>query len=228
MTDTISIDEQFQLPVAPDTAFIKLHFAGEGMTLVDASKSVAQKVADAKQHLTREYDQITSIDTYDVYTGQKDDGIRSESQAFPRPLVVQGLLVSLPPADQLSLCNIADDLIKQGAQPSNPHRRSYISDTLDSALLFGVVNHQPHESEAIAACIDAARQRAHTSASAATFKIGELKSISNVKVEPSCAEPFKKDYIHIRRSFPTPFLSPTPAKVLFCASLTAEFTLVAS
>ncbi len=50
--------------------------------------------------------------------------------------------------------------------------------------------------------------------------------IRDVTVEPSVGDPFHKEFSHVRRAFPTRFLSPTPHKVLILASLVAKYETV--
>ncbi len=223
--NSISINASFDLEAAPDCTLIKLHFTGEGMTLEDAVATAQRKVAEATDTLKTNHSSIESIHVIDVYFGQKEDRIRSEAQSFPRPLVVQGVLIVTSPADTSVHYRIVDDGIKRGALLENPQRRSYFSDTLDSAILYGLVDSEKHESSAIEGCLKEAAKRARRIATCAGKKFGELISVSNASVEPSMGEPLRKDYSYICRSLPTKFLSPTPQKVILSAKLVATFEI---
>jgi hypothetical protein len=225
---SISVREQFNLEVTPDVALIKLHVTGEGMLMVDAVESAQKKVAELTERLKSNHQRIDSIDVFDVYFGQKEERFRTEAQAYPRPLVVQGILISARPDEPAALYRMLDDGIKRGAMLDVPHRRSYMSDTLDSALLFGLVNREPHEQEAVSRCLKRAEERIRLVAAASRKKVGNLIEVSGVSVEPSMRDAYKSDYVHVRRTFPTPFLSPTPHKVIICATLTAKFALLES
>jgi hypothetical protein len=152
--------------------------------------------------------------------------LRSESPAYPRPLVVQGVLITVPPDDPPVLYRIMDEAIKRGALLDGPQRRSYLNSILDSALLFGVLDSERHEGEAARQCLKRAEARCRALAHHAGTKVGKLIEISGVSVEPSMGDPFHKDFVHIRRTFPTRFLSPTPDKVVICATLTAKYELL--
>jgi uncharacterized protein YggE len=233
MTETvarsISVQERFDLEARPDVAVIKFHFTGEGMSMEDAVVNVRKKVSEAIETLKSKHDAIRNITVFDIYFGQKEERLRGEgAHAFPRPLVVQGVLLTAPPDELRTLYRIVDDGIRCGAVLSCPHSRSYLSDTLDSSLLFGLVDSEKDQHEAIERCLNRAAHRSQLAASSAGQKIGKLMTVSDVAVEPSMSEPFRWDYGHIRRSFPTRFLSPTPQTVLLCASLTAKFELLDS
>ena len=223
---SISVNEHFDLQAEPDIALIKLHFTGEGMTMEDAVAHARKKVAEATETLKADHKAIESITVFDIYFGQKEERLRSEPQAFPRPLVVQGMLITAPPDDQQSLYRILDDGIKRGAMLDNPHRPHYMSDILDSALLFGLRDSEKQEREAVERCLRRAEHRSRATASAAGKAIGKLIEISGVAVEPSMPKSFREDSVHIRRSFPTRFLSPTPRKVVLSASLAATYELL--
>jgi uncharacterized protein YggE len=222
---SISVSEQLDLEAKPDIASIKLHVTGEGITMEDAVASARKRVAETTEALKTNHKAISNITILDVYFGQKEERYRTEPQSFPRPLVVQGVLIAARPDDQKTLYRIIDDGIKHGAVLDSPHRHSYMSDILDSALLFGLVDSEKYEQEAVERCLRRAEHRIRATASAAQKTIGKLIEVSGVTVEPSLSEPFRKDYVHIRRSFPTQFLSPTPQKVLLSAKLTAKFEL---
>ncbi len=222
---SISINATFDHEAAPDCALIKLHFTGEGMTLEDAVANVQRKVAEATEALRTIYTSIHSIHVFDIYFGQKEDRVRSEAQSFPRPLVVQGALVRTSPADTSTHYKIVDDGIKRGALLENPHRPSYFSDTLDSAILYGLIDSQQHESIAIEACLKVAAKRASTIATGIGKKLGDLISTANGSVDPSMGDPLRKDYSYICRCLPTKFLSPTPQKVILTAKLTATYSI---
>jgi Protein of unknown function (DUF541) len=225
-TPSISVKEQISLEVKPDVALIKLHVTGEGMLMVDAVESARNKVAEITERLKSAHDRIERIDIFDVYFGQKEERFRAEAQAYPRPLVIQGILVTARPDEPTALYRIMDDGIKRGAILGNPHGRSYMTDTLDSSLLFGLVASEPHEQEAIHLCLKRAEQRCGVVAAATHQKVGKLLEVSGVTVEPSMRDAFKSDFVHIRRTFPTTFLSPTPHKVLICATLTAKYAVL--
>jgi uncharacterized protein YggE len=223
--NSISINVTFDLEAAPDCALIKLHFTGEGMTLEDAVATAQRKVAEATSALKANHSSIESIHVVDVYVGQKADRIRSEAQAFPRPLVVQGVLIVTSPADTSAHYRIVDDGVKRGALLENPQRPSYLADMLDSAILYGLVASEKYESMAIEGCLKQAAERGRSIATCAGKKLGELISVSNGIVEPSVGEPVRKDYSYVCKSLPTKFLSPTPQKVILSAKLTVAFEM---
>ena len=222
---SISIKERFDLEAKPDVALIKFNFAGEGLTMEDAVANAGKKVGEAREAFRTDHSAIQSIAEFDVYFGQKEDGLRAEPQAFPRPLVVQGLLITANPEDQAALFRIIDDGIKRGAVLNSPHRRSYMSNALDSALLFGLVDSEQCEQAAVERCLKNAEHRSRATASSVGKTVGKLIRVSDVIVEPRMPQQFKVEYAHIRRSFPTGFLSPTPQNVLLCASLVATYEL---
>lgn len=223
--NSISTNASFDLEVAPDCTLIKLHFSGEGMSLEDAVANVQRKVTEATETLKRNHSSIESIQVIDVYFGQKEDRIRSEAQSFPRPLVVQGVLIRTSPADRIIHYRIVDDGIKGGALLENPHRPSYFSDTLDSAILYGLVDSEKHQSIAIEGCLKEAATRAGRIASGIGKQLGDLISVSNVSIEPSMGDPLRKDYSYICRSLPTKFLSPTPQRVILSAKIHATYSI---
>ena len=223
--NTISINASFDHEVAPDCTLIKLHFTGEGMTLEDAVATAQRKIAEATAALKANHASIESIHVIDVYFGQKEDRIRSEAQAFPRPLVVQGVLIVTSPADTSVHYRIVDDGVKRGALLENPQRRSYLADTLDSAILYGLVASEKHESMAIEGCLKQAAELGRNIALCAGKRLGKLISVSNGIVEPSMGEPLRRDYSYLCKSLPTKFLSPTPLKVILSAKLTATFEM---
>lgn len=227
-TPSISVKEKFSLEAKPDVALIKLHVIGEGMGMADAVDNVRKKVAEITQALKSAYQQIERIDTFDVYFGQKEERLGSESLAYPRPLVVQGILITASPDDPTALYGIIDEGIKRGALLNSSLRRSYLSGMLDSALLFGLLGSEPHEAQAVEQCLKRAEARCSLLATAAGKRVGELIEVSDVSVEPSVGEPFHQNFAHIRRSFPTRFLSPTPHKVVICATLNARHELLDS
>jgi uncharacterized protein YggE len=223
---SISIKEQASIEAKPDVAFVKLHIAGEAVSIADAVESVQQKMVDLGEHLKNVYKQIRQVDVYDVYFGQKQERFGAESQTYPRPLVVRGLLVTANPDDLAALHRIIDDGIKKGALLANPQRTpAYLSGSLESALLFGLIASEEHERRAVEECLNRARERGRSLAAAAGRELGELIDIRDVTVEPSVGDPFHKEFSHVRRVFPTRFLSPTPHKVLIFASLTAKYEM---
>jgi uncharacterized protein YggE len=223
--NSISISANFDLEVVPDCALIRLHFTGEGMTLEDAVATAQRKVTEATSALKANHSSIESIHVVDIYVGQKADRIRSEAQSFPRPLVVQGVLIVTSPADTSALYRIVDDGVKRGALLENPQRPSYLADALDSAILYGLVASEKYESMAIEGCLKNAAKRGSIIAACAGKKLGELVSVSNGIVEPSMGESLRKDYSYICKSLPTKFLSPTPQKVILSAKVTVTFEL---
>lgn len=225
-TPSISVKEQYSLETKPDVALIKLYILGEGMLMGDAVENVRKKVAEISETFKSAHRQIERIDTFDVYLGQKEERLRGESPAYPRPLVVQGILITARPDDPAVLHRIMDEGIKRGALLDNPNRRTYMSNILDSALLFGLLASEQHEGHAVAQCIKRAEARCRALATSSGRRVGKLIEFSGVLVEPSMGEPFHKDFVHIRCSFPTRFLSPTPDKVVICASLTARYELL--
>jgi uncharacterized protein YggE len=225
-TPSISVKEQYILEAKPDVALVKLYVLGEGMLMGDAVENVRKKVAEISEAFKSAHRQIERIDTFDVYLGQKEERLRSESPAYPRPLVVQGVLITARPDDPAELHRIMDEAIKRGALLDGPQRRSYLTNILDSALLFGVLDSERYEGEAAQQCLKRAEARARGLANHAGKRVGKLIEISGVAVEPSMGDPFHKDFVHIRRTFPTRFLSPTPDKVVICAVLTAKFELL--
>jgi hypothetical protein len=107
----------------------------------------------------------------------------------------------------------------------NPQRRSYLSDALDSAILYGVIDSETCESMAIEGCLKIAKERGKLIANCSGKNLGKLVAISNVIVEPSMGEPLRKDYSYISKCLPTKFLSPTPQKVIISAKLLATFEI---
>lgn len=220
---SISVKEQYSLEVKPDVALIKLYVLGEGVLMADAVRDVRKKVAEFSDVLKSAYRQIERIETFDVYLGQKEDRLRGESAAYPRPLVVQGILITARPEELAGLHGILDDGIKRGAMLTSPHRTSYLSNILDSALLFGLLSSERYEGQAVEHCMKRAEARCRALAVAAGRRVGKLIEVSNASVEPSMGDPFHRDFVHVRRSFPTRFLSPTPDKVVISATLTAKY-----
>jgi hypothetical protein len=225
-TPSISVKEQFWLEAKPDIALIKLYVLGEGMLMGDAVENVRKKVAEIGETCKGAHRQIERIDTFDVYLGQKEEHLRNESAAYPRPLVVQGVLITARPDDPAALHRIMDEGIKRGALLDSPHRRPYVSSNLDSALLFGLLASERHEGQVVEQCLKRAEARCRALATAAGRRVGKLIGLGDVLVEPSMGDPFHRDFAHIRRSFPTRFLSPTPDKVVLCATLTARYELL--
>ncbi len=223
--NSISVNTSFDLEAKPDCAIIKLHFTGQGMTLEDAAATVHRKVAEATDAIKRNHASIQSIHVFDVHIGQKEDRMRLEAESFPRPLVVQGVLIVTSPTDPSVHYRIVDDGIKLGALLENPHRRPYLSNTLDSAILYGLIHCEKHESAAIEGCLKDAAVRSHMVATCSSKKLGKLLSISSVIVEPSMGELMRKDYSYICKSLPTKYLSPTPQKVILSAKLMATFEM---
>ncbi len=223
LSNSISVQSIFDLEAAPDCGLIKLHFTGEGMTLEDAVATAHRKVMEAKEGLQSNHSSIQSIRVFNVYVGQKEDRLRSEALSFPRPLVVQGVLIVTSPTDYSAQYRIVDEGIKRGAFLENPQRRPYMSDSLDSAILYGVVDSEKHVKTALEKCLERAASLAHTIADCSGKRIGKLISISGASVESSMNEIFRKDYSHISKSFPTKFLSPTPEKVILSAKLVATY-----
>ncbi len=224
ISNSISINATFDHEVNPDCALIKLHFTGEGITLEDAVANVQRKVEEATAALKSIHTSIDSIQVFDVYFGQKEDRVRSEAQSYPRPLVVQGVLVRTSPEDPSAHYRIVDDGIRRGALLENPHRPSYLSDTLDSAILYGLIESEVHESLAIEGCLKVAAKRASTIAFGIGKKLGDLISTTNAGIDPSMGDPLRKDYAYICRCLPTKFLSPTHQKVVLTAKLTATYS----
>ena len=221
---SVSIKEQANIAATPDVAFVKLHIAGEGVSISDAVENVQQKTVELGEYLRETYKQIRQVDVYDVYFGQKQERLGVESHSFPRPLVVRGLLVTADPGDLTALHRVIDDGVKKGALLMNPQRfPPYINGSLESALLFGLIASEEQERRAIEECLNRAGNRAGRLAAAAGRELGELIDISDVTVEPSVGDPFHKEFAHVRRAFPTRFLSTTPHKVLVVASLTAKY-----
>jgi uncharacterized protein YggE len=225
---SISVKAQSSIEAKPDVALVKLHVAGEGVSIVDAVESVQQKTVELGEHLRNTYKQIRQIDIFDVYFGQKQERLGAESHAYPRPLVVRGLLVTAEPDDSAALHRIIDEAVKKGALLTNPQRNpAYVlGGLLDSALLFGLIASEEHERRAVEECLNRAAMHGRNLASAAGRELGGLTEIRDVTVEPSVGEPFHKEFSHIRRLFPTRFLSATPHKVLILASLIAKYDTV--
>ncbi len=225
VANSISVHSCFDLAATPDCTLIKLHFAGEGMTLEDAVATVERKVTEATQMLKEKYPAIESIEAIHLYLGQKEDRLRSETQAFPRPLVVQGVFIRMAPVD-LSVANrIVDECIKRGALLENPHRNSYLSSTLDSAILYGLIDSDAYESLAMEGCVKQAAHLAGMIALRIGKKLGELISVSNGIVEPGMGPPLRNDYAYLSRSLPTLYLSPTPEKVILTAKIVATYSI---
>ncbi len=153
---SISVKEQTSIEAKPDVAFVKLHVAGEGVSITDAVESVQQKTVELGEHLKNTYKQIRQIDVYDVYFGQKQERFGGESQAYPRPLVVRGLLVTADTNDSAALHRIIDEAVKKGALLTNPQRNPayMLGGVLDSALLFGLIASEEHERRAVEECLN--------------------------------------------------------------------------
>ncbi len=227
-TPSIAVQEEFNLEVKPDIAIVKLYLTGEGMLMEDAAKDARRKVAEMAETLQGSHEQIDRIDVFDVYFGQQESSYSSKSVAYAPPLVIQGLLITVPPDDPAALYRIIDDGLKQGALLNNSLGHSCLVDSiLGSALLYGLADSKPHEQEAIDRCLKLAEARGRTLAAAAGKRLGKLIDIS-ASVEPSMGDPFQYDLAHIRRTFPTRFLSPTAHKVIICASLHARYELAES
>lgn len=222
---SISIKEQFRVEARPDVALIKLFVVGEGMVMVDAVGNVRNKVAEISDTFKSAHPLIERIEAFDVYLGQKEERLRNEPTAFPRPLAVQGILITARPDDSAALHRIIDDGIKRGALLDTPHRRSYLNNYLDSALIFGLIASERHEGHAVEQCLRRAEARGRATAAAAGKRLGKLIELADVLVE-SVGDPFHREFAHIKRSFPTRFLSPTPEKVIISASLTARYELL--
>ncbi len=232
-TPSISVKEQFYLEAKPDVALVKLYVLGEGMLLVDAVENVRKKVAEISETVKSGHPQVERIDTFDIHLGDKEERLRGESALSPRPLIVQstlivqGILITASPQDPAALHRIMDVGIKHGALLNAPHHRfTYLSSNLDSALLFGLRASERHEGQAVEQCIKRAEARCRALATCAGRRVGQLIEVSDVVVEATTGSPFRKDFAHISGSFPTRFLSPTPDKVVICASLTARYELL--
>jgi uncharacterized protein YggE len=223
---TISAKEQYNLEAKPDIALVKLYVTGEGMFIADAVENVHKKVSEICEALQSAHPQIQEIETFDVHFGQKEERFRNESTAYPRPLVVQGLLITSRPDEPTVLHRILDEGIKRGAMLDSPQRPSFTNQLVNSALLYGLIDSESHEKQAVEQCLKRADARCRALAAAIGKKIGKLTGVANVSVESSVGDPFQRDYVHVKRSFPTRFLSPAPDKVVICASLTASYELL--
>ncbi len=105
-----------------------------------------------------------------------------------------------------------------GALLENPHRNSYLSSTLDSAILYGLIDSDAYESLAMEGCVKQAAHLAGMIALRIGKKLGELISVSNGIVEPGMGPPLRKEYAYLSRSLPTLYLSPTPEKIILSAN----------
>lgn len=223
---TVSAKERSSLAVKPDVAFVKLHVVGDGMLMQDAVASAKQKAAEITDALRKTNSPIDRIDVFDVYSGQKEERLRSDPSAYPRPQFVLGILVSTSPDDLDALHKMVDEGIKRGALLENPHQRSYLMTGLDSALLFGLASSGPHENQVIMQCLDCVRARCKAIAEGLGRKIGRLLKVSDAVIEPAGGEPFGREFAHIERTFPTRYLSPSPDKVVLRVTLGATYELV--
>jgi uncharacterized protein YggE len=223
---TLSVHVSYTLAVKPDCALIKFHFTGEGMTLEDSVASVHKKVHEVIEYLKSNHASIRTIQVFDIYFGQKEDRLRSEPQSFPRPLVVQGVLVETSPTDSVAQYRIVDDGIKRGAILDSPHNRSYLNSDFNSSILYGLIDSEEHEVAAIKGCLKQSASRAAAIAGSAGKRFGKLVSVDEAKVESSASEVFHRDSTHISKSFPTRFLSPTPQHVVLIAKLKATYELL--
>jgi uncharacterized protein YggE len=224
---SISIKERARVEAKPDVALLKFHVAGEGVSMTDAVESVERRVIELGEYLKNAYKEIRQVDVFDAYFGQKQDRLGAEPQPYPRPLVVRGLLVTTSPDDSSMLHHIIDDGVKKGALLTNPQRHpAIIHSALESALLFGLVASEEHERRAVEECLKGAATRGRNIAAAAGRQLGELIRIADATVEPSVGEPFPKEFAHVRRAFPTQFLSVTAHKVMVFASLTATYEIL--
>lgn len=225
IADSVSVEAVFDQEATPDSTLIRLYFTGEGITLEDSAAAAQRKASEAIAAIRANHPSIQQIDAVDVTFGQKEDRIRQESQAFPRPLAVQGVLIITSPADTVAHYRIVDDGIRRGALLEHPQNRSFFSDMLNNPILYGLIASGKYESMAVEGCLKAATERARVIAACAGKRPGKLISVSGGSVEPGSGEPLERDYSSICRSLPTRFLSPSPHKVVLSAKLTATFAL---
>ncbi len=87
VANSISVHSCFDLAATPDCTLIKLHFAGEGMTLEDAVATVERKVTEATQMLKENYPRSRALKRSIFILGKKRIAFDLKRSPFRAPLL---------------------------------------------------------------------------------------------------------------------------------------------
>jgi uncharacterized protein YggE len=164
----------------PDVAYITLYIRADGALLQDAAKEAAAKVEQLQRALRDTYgSEIHDINTKDVHVGdgkpQVGMAIVRDKTNPPRPEVVKGILIAIPPKPELAI-RIVDSACRMGCLMANPAGTPLAHPF--SVILYGLVAVEDAEQEAIALAIAEAKDKASRIAKGFQKSIGAVKHVS--------------------------------------------------
>lgn len=161
----------------PDVAYISLYVRADGVLLEDAMREALAKVAQVHHALSGTFgEEIRDIQVRDLHLGDGKLalGMIREKSAPPRPEVVKGVLVVIPPKPELAI-KIVDSACRMGCLMTNPGGTPMQGHS--NVILYGLADPDAAEEEATALAIADAKGKASRIARSLQKKIGEIRHV---------------------------------------------------
>jgi len=169
---------------------------------------------------------VTGILVTDVQIGERKPVLPS-SKDSPKPEVIKNILVTILPSPGTA-AKIVDMASRLGASLQNPAGNLFGGGTVNSAILYGVINRDAVEEAAMNGAIEDAQKTAAKTAKLVGKSVGRILGMSKIETSGAWTRAMGIARKGKESKFATDYLSVSPEKVDVTASLTMSFELLDS